>query len=654
MPISKKLFLGPLFAMIFCLFGTINDAVAETVPGVTYPFSLTTTNLNAGGNFKFGLSAKGTFYVDCGDGGTLSGNGVNGGTITKTDTTYYEYTCTYSTGGAKTLQFGGVATGYNNAAYASVKFNDTSSGVTGGISPNAEKIASISGDLSTIFPTIGTQFPRFMFTFYDAVNLTSIPENLFNGYTTGGNRMFFLTFAYCTGLTSIPANLFSGITTGAERMFQGTFDGCTNITGYIPQSTFAGLIANGSPTASIMWQDTFKNTQLVTSCPSGTSQVTTGYESAWGGKVACQPDQQPTTHTVTYMTGTCANGSSTVVQTDTATDGVVYNIPTTADDYMDTHIKTGYTFHGWARQSGQSQPDFAGGLTWTDGDLTVYAVCQPKKYNVIYARGDHPADGVDDYTHNMGATYDANYVALGANITGVAADNGWTFAGYTKDANPTFTNGILNNQFTGETLWHLDDDLTVYAAYKPVTQNDPLCTVTYVCNGVTMATVPYYVSPFVVEDGCDALPDGRAFTHWVDDNNETVESPYPCNGNTVFTAQYEEQTNPNPDPVNPMPVVGAIVNCAPGEYLAADDMCTSCSGLTGYFCPGGEYVSAGVRKGAYACLAGGVQNSTKTSCTVVLSAEQLLNGFSTGDSCWLKTDISEYVECMLDGADPLH
>ncbi len=39
----------------------------------TSKFELTTTNLSAGVSFKFDISASGTFYVDCGDGGTLSG-----------------------------------------------------------------------------------------------------------------------------------------------------------------------------------------------------------------------------------------------------------------------------------------------------------------------------------------------------------------------------------------------------------------------------------------------------------------------------------------------------------------------------------------------------------------------------------------------------
>ena len=76
----KKLLLLPIFA-IACLFTQIDSAWA-----IDYPFSLTTSATNS---FEFDLSAQGTFYVDCGTGGTLSGTGVSDGTITKNDTTNY-------------------------------------------------------------------------------------------------------------------------------------------------------------------------------------------------------------------------------------------------------------------------------------------------------------------------------------------------------------------------------------------------------------------------------------------------------------------------------------------------------------------------------------------------------------------------------------
>jgi len=106
MSMIGKFFRLPVMAAFFCLVGMMGNAFAVIVDGVEYPFSLTTTNLNANDNFRFGLSAQGTFYVDCGANGTLSGDGVSGGTITKDNVGNKTYTCTYTTGGSKTIQFG--------------------------------------------------------------------------------------------------------------------------------------------------------------------------------------------------------------------------------------------------------------------------------------------------------------------------------------------------------------------------------------------------------------------------------------------------------------------------------------------------------------------------------------------------------------------
>ena len=123
--------------------------------------------------------------------------------------------------------------------------------------------------------------------------------------------MFLETFYGCTSLTEIPAGLFSGITTGARYMFNQTFRGCSNLSGYIPPSTFVGLIANGSPTADAMWHDTFYNTKLATTCPAGTGQYITGYEgttngTTWNGKVSCEPCTGTLPANATYTAGTCS------------------------------------------------------------------------------------------------------------------------------------------------------------------------------------------------------------------------------------------------------------------------------------------------------------------------------------------------------------
>ena len=123
-----------------------------------------------------------------------------------------------------------------------------------------------------------------------------------------------------------------------------------------------------------------------------------------------------------------------------------------------------------------------------------------------------------------------------------------------------------------------------------------------------------------------------------------AESCTPCAAGTTSNPTHTDCTGNTGGGGN-----GTNHTCAAGSYLSANNVCTSCSGLTGYFCPGGTYTGASVRKGAYACLAGGVQNSGGASCTVVLSGDQLLKGLATGEDCWLKANIADYVNCMMTG-----
>jgi len=360
----KKLFL--LFGLIFTLFGITTNAHA-----VDYHFTLTTTNQTSSSwDFQFRISAKGTFYVDCGTNGTLSrvsgGSAtVSGVTINKTgNTERTTFKCQYTSSGSKTIRFGGTATEYYSGTAGAVEFSERAAYTT------PQKVLAISGDLSKIFPFYGFQtgkHPSFNYTFSNCVNLTSIPDTLFSGYTSGGSLMFYHTFDGCTGLTSIPENLFQNITTFSpsvglsENMFSSTFYGCTGLTsipprlfanvtaagvsmfswtfanctnlrGYIPPTLFAGLIANGSPYCSDMMKKTFYNTGLDTSCPSGTPQFITGYEDYWnkddGGNYAVS----------------CASVSFTwdgVATTPTyCSVGGTFTPPTPA-------ARPGYRFTGW-------------------------------------------------------------------------------------------------------------------------------------------------------------------------------------------------------------------------------------------------------------------------------------------------------------------
>lgn len=296
--------------------------------------------------FEFFMSAKGTFYVDWDDGPVQ--------TIPRTDTTETRYYHNYpypANDEVKTykIRFGGVATGYSDVKdTAALRFHNTA-----GDSMNYRplNVHGVSGSLAKLFPQLhGTDLastPQFYQTFMSTKRLKEIPEGLFDGLT-GGERMFYQTFYAsaitnipdglfrsitrgapymfvstfnnCDGLTEIPPALFSGIKTGAPRMFASTFNDCNNITsipenlfnnitstaqsmfyrvfndcsslgGYIPRSTFAGLINANNCTDNEAWTDAFKSTQLATSCDNypNTTPVTTCYNDYWDNHVSCEP-----------------------------------------------------------------------------------------------------------------------------------------------------------------------------------------------------------------------------------------------------------------------------------------------------------------------------------------------------------------------------
>ena len=243
--------------------------VENLIKRIEYPFNLKTTDTTK--NFQFSLSAKGTFYVNWGDG--------KEDVIERTNTTETVYTHTYDEEGHYTIKLDGRATAYSNESLVpAISFKEN---------PN---IAEISGSLGIIFPTLanGNQ-PKFYYTFADTPNLSgqippslfvglsgkpiknmfygtfhgaknitgSIPDNLFaviEGEPTEG--IFYRTFENCTGLTgSIPSNLFAGIRGAPARdMFHSTFEGCIGLTGSIPSNLFAGI--RGAP-AQRMYNATF-------------------------------------------------------------------------------------------------------------------------------------------------------------------------------------------------------------------------------------------------------------------------------------------------------------------------------------------------------------------------------------------------------------
>jgi len=237
----------------------------------TVKFSVTT--ISDATSLVWTMTAVGTFYADCGDGGTLtqdtsSYGTVSGNTITRTSTSQTTYTCTWGSAGAHTVRFGGTATGYSTATNAAaISFYKDSGGTQ-------EKLASIDGSLGAMFPVVNGNIPRFYMTFYYCTNLTQIPAGLFDSIDTSSatntSNMFSYTF-YNTKITSIPAGLFDSIDTSSatntSSMFSGTFNGCTNLT-QIPAGLFSTIDTSSATNTSDMFYQTFRNTPI-TSIPAG-------------------------------------------------------------------------------------------------------------------------------------------------------------------------------------------------------------------------------------------------------------------------------------------------------------------------------------------------------------------------------------------------
>ncbi len=206
-------------------------------------FTVTTTKLAADAEFSFNLSAKGTYYINWGDGNTE--------VIVKTNTTETTYPHKYATAGTYNIEFMGQATEYNTSNnVAAIQFG-------GEESNSCPYLAGIDGSLGAIFGTISdgdsvTQ-PLFRATFANCKNIdTSIPADLFNGvYGQPRPAMFYGTFQGCLKLSgSIPKNLFADLSGEfRDHLFRDVFMDCDSLTGEIPQNLFADV--QGAPKTSV-------------------------------------------------------------------------------------------------------------------------------------------------------------------------------------------------------------------------------------------------------------------------------------------------------------------------------------------------------------------------------------------------------------------
>lgn len=352
----------------------------------------------SGGTLSFDLGAIGNFTVICGDGGTLSGTGVSGNTITRSSTTTSTYTCTYSNSGVKYIGFDGLATGYGTySAGGSYNTFNLPASITG-----------VWGRLGAIFPTLssvgsGTSLqPVFRDTFKNS-GITYIESDLFSGITgTPVQGMFMNTFQG-SSINILPENLFSAITGNVSNsVFWGTFADCPNLTEYIPPSMFSGLVANGSPDA--MYNPFRSSPSLATSCPSGMTQYFTGYESYWNSYVSCASNK------VTYS---CGDGTGTPPVNSGVVNGLYFRVS------ANTCSREGYNFAGW-KVSGTNDIKSANGLfQWNYGavDKTFTAQWSTTAHTItLDDNGGSGGNGAIYNEENVGVYLDdAHNNAMGTN-----------------------------------------------------------------------------------------------------------------------------------------------------------------------------------------------------------------------------------------------
>ena len=274
---KKLLIIGALLSVFFCCNAFADNVTCESdetlINGVCEPvcngtttnfeyngtciknkFQVTTVSMAAGETFKFQINASGQFYIDWDD-----PNSAQPVTYQSTSSYGTTFSHTFTDAGVHVIKFGGPgATGYHNssASYSAIRFGTTVG--NSGFTP--QKIASVSGSLGSLFPTLNdgsndlSKQPRFYETFYGASNLTSIGPGLFDGVSGATDYMFYSTFLGCSSLTSLPDGLFDGVSGAASSMFSYTFYNCSGLTS-LPDGLFDGV----SGAASSMFSGTFYN-----------------------------------------------------------------------------------------------------------------------------------------------------------------------------------------------------------------------------------------------------------------------------------------------------------------------------------------------------------------------------------------------------------
>lgn len=610
--------------------------------------AITTTNMSANTDFQFAISAQGTFYIDWGD------NTVE--IITRNNTIKNTYSHTYTTTGAKTIKFGGVALGYSpNTETAAISFS----------LQTPTLIETVSGSLGAIFPTLGSangEQPRFYETFKGCYNLTSIPDNLFSGITGSTDSMFRSTFDRCSQLSTIPSTLFSGITGTAPNLFRSTFYECgalntipnglfsgitgasnsmfkftfyntTSLTGFISPELFAGL--NGE-TATDLMQNIFSGSGLMTSCPIGTHQFITGYESSWSGKVACQPDDDYCENATYYdysmhmcrncpygYTADTTNGKKSETECKINCPGGTWTgqytqleyIESTGTQYIDTgHLISSSNISGKLTVSAPivispNIGDFAGNVDASAGHNTNY---KGNSFGLWVVRGNNGSKiTISSPSFEVNTLYDIAYNISGTTRTLTINDTtkSGSFVGNIISTNTfkLFSNGCTggcgDQIFTGRIhkLQLYEQSVAVLDLIPARRDSDG-----------AIGMYDKISGQFFTNAGNDAFLHGSDVTTFGGGTCINVGDGYYAGASTTnFGSVSTRNRCPNNAPTN-IPNATSIsqcigtnaIVCNPGNYLAMNTtQCMQCD--INSYCPGGEFwFNPTTTQGIFACPSG--------------------------------------------------
>lgn len=235
---------------------TLTDGTCKPVQ---FTMTVTSDDPTDGFDFSFYFNAKGTLYIDWGDNSTIQAvpkDKVN--QATRLTHTFYQ---------KSTIRLSGEFTEYSTKSgrsYSVLRID------------NDANLVGIGGSLGALFPKIGNTLPQFYETFKDCENLKG----------------------------PIPTNLFSGLSgTARTGMFNYMFQNCSSLTGYVPYNLFDGINGMNNQPNSYMNSIFLGASNMNRTCPTGTTQVTTGYENAWKlnssdtmRTIACKPDTPSCDH----------------------------------------------------------------------------------------------------------------------------------------------------------------------------------------------------------------------------------------------------------------------------------------------------------------------------------------------------------------------